>query len=80
MKKKLPKRRNPIAFDLHTNGLYKQQVIQNKKKYNRKKEKMVIRKELSSFCFFIFKSINRFLFQIYIHRMDSFNQSFFIHL
>ena len=39
MKKKTVKRRNPIAYDLHTNGLYRQKIIQNKKKYNRKKLK-----------------------------------------
>ena len=39
MKKKTIKKRNPIAYDLHTNGLYKPKVIQNKKKYNRKKLK-----------------------------------------
>ena len=33
------KKRNPIAYDLHTNGLYKPKVIQDKKKYNRKKLK-----------------------------------------
>jgi len=33
------KKRNPIAYDLHTNGLYKPKVIKNKKKYNRKKLK-----------------------------------------
>ena len=32
-------KRNPIAFDLLTNGLYKQKVIKNKKAYNRKKMK-----------------------------------------
>ena len=37
--KKTIKKRNPIAYDLHTNGLYKPKVIQNKKKYNRKKLK-----------------------------------------
>lgn len=39
MKKKQLKKRNPIAFDLLTNGLYKPKVIQNKKAYNRKKMK-----------------------------------------
>lgn len=33
------KRRNPIAYDLYTNGLYKPKVIKNKKKYDRKKLK-----------------------------------------
>ena len=37
--KKTIKKRNPIAYDLHTNGLYRQKIIQNKKKYNRKKLK-----------------------------------------
>lgn len=39
MKKKTIKKRNPTAFDLFTNGLYKQKVIKNKKAYNRKKLK-----------------------------------------
>ena len=33
------KKRNPIAYDLMTNGLYKPKVIKNKKKYDRKKLK-----------------------------------------
>ena len=37
--KKTIKKRNPIDYDLHTNGLYRQKIIQNKKKYNRKKLK-----------------------------------------
>lgn len=31
------KKRDPIAYDLLTNGLYKPKVIKNKKKYDRKK-------------------------------------------
>ena len=34
-----PKERNLMAYELWTNGLYKQKVIQNKKAYNRKKMK-----------------------------------------
>lgn len=47
------KRRNLIALDLYTNGLYRHKVIQNKKKYNRKKEKTArqLIKECGSFCF-----------------------------
>lgn len=37
MKEKVFKKRNPIAYDLFTNGLYKPKVIKNKKKYDRKK-------------------------------------------
>lgn len=37
MKTKTIKRRDPIAYDLLTNGLYKPKVIKNKKKYDRKK-------------------------------------------
>lgn len=36
-KQKQIKKRDPMAFDLLTNGLYKPKVIQNKKAYNRKK-------------------------------------------
>lgn len=32
MKKTMIKRRNPIAFDLCTNGLYRRKVERNKKK------------------------------------------------
>jgi hypothetical protein len=38
MKKGL-KKRNPIAYDMYTNGLYRHKVIQSKKIYNRKKIK-----------------------------------------
>lgn len=38
-KQKQIKKRDPIAFDLLTNGLYKQKIIKNKKVYNRKKIK-----------------------------------------
>ena len=37
--KNIVKKRNPIAYDLMTNGLYRPKVIKNKKKYNRKKLK-----------------------------------------
>lgn len=37
--KNIVKKRNPIAYDLMTNGLYKPKVIKNKKKYDRKKLK-----------------------------------------
>lgn len=43
------KKRNPIAYDLLTNNLYKPKVVKSKKKYDRKKNKMIIQKELSSF-------------------------------
>ena len=36
---KAVKKRNPIAYDLYTNGVYKPKVIKNKKKYDRKKLK-----------------------------------------
>jgi hypothetical protein len=39
MKTKTIKRRNPIAYDLLTNGLYRPKIIKNKKKYDRKKLK-----------------------------------------
>lgn len=47
------KKRNPIAYDLLTNGLYKPKVIENKKKYNRKKLKKgkELLKYLSSYFF-----------------------------
>jgi len=38
-KQKQIKKRDPMAFDLLTNGLYKPKVMQNKKAYNRKKLK-----------------------------------------
>lgn len=43
---KAPKRRDMVAYDLWTNGLYKQKVIKSKKIYNRKKlKKIVIEKD-----------------------------------
>lgn len=49
VRKIIIKRRDPIARDLLTNGLYKQKIIQSKKIYNRKKMKSgkEIMKELS---------------------------------
>ena len=38
-KKIIFKRRDPIARDMLTSGLYKQKVVQSKKVYNRKKLK-----------------------------------------
>ena len=46
MKRKIPKRRDPIAYDLLTNGLYKPKVIKNKKKQIKK---FNWRKEISSY-------------------------------
>ena len=52
MKKGL-KKRNPIAYDMYTNGLYRHKVIQSKKIYNRKKIKKGERIIKISFPFII---------------------------
>lgn len=44
MKKKVVKKRNPIAYMMLTSGMYKQKVIKNKKK---EQKKFNLKKELS---------------------------------
>lgn len=44
MRKKVVKKRNPIAYMMLTSGMYKQKVIKNKKK---KQKKFSLKKELS---------------------------------
>ena len=39
MVKKTIKRRDPIAYNMLTSGLYKQRIVKSKKVYNRKKLK-----------------------------------------
>ena len=39
MKKKNIKKRDPIAYNMLTSGLYKQRIVKSKKVYNRKKLK-----------------------------------------
>ena len=51
--KNIVKKRNPIAYDLMTNGLYKPKVIKNKKKYDRKKLKKWERIIKESFPLFL---------------------------
>lgn len=41
MKKKLFKKRDPMAYVLLTTSFFKPKVIKNKKKYNRKRDKKV---------------------------------------
>jgi len=48
------KKRDPIAYDLLTSGLYKQRIVQSKKVYNRKKLKKG--KELLNYLSLIFLS------------------------
>ena len=50
MKIKIPKKRNPMAYELLTNKLYRPKVVKSKKQYDRKKLKQSIRKEISG-CF-----------------------------
>lgn len=50
MKIKIPKKRDPMAYELLTNKLYRPKVVKSKKKYDRKKMKQSIRKEITG-CF-----------------------------
>lgn len=50
MKLKIPKRRNPMAYELWTNKLYRPKVVKSKKQYDRKKLKQSIHKEIFG-CF-----------------------------
>lgn len=61
---KIPKRRDPMAYDLLTNGLYKQKIVQSKKVYNRKKLKKgkAIIDSLSPYYIHIL-SFKKFLFK-----------------
>lgn len=49
---KIHKRRDPMAYDLLTNGVYRPKVVQSKKVYNRKRMKKGkdLLKYLSPFC------------------------------
>ena len=54
MKKKQIKKRDPIAYNLLTSGLYKQRIVQDKKK---KTKKFSLRKELSYYLSTLFNKI-----------------------
>jgi len=54
MKKKNIKKRNPIAFMMLTSGMYKQKVIKNKKK---EQKKFNLKKELSYYLSTLYNKI-----------------------
>lgn len=61
---KIPKRRDPMAYDLLTNGVYRPKVVQSKKVYNRKRMKKGkdLLKYLSPYYIHIL-SFKKFLFK-----------------